>query len=157
MSVHLAVLLVFAIIFIVAMLSSKKPKKEELTEKEYKYKAKSLMSDNEFEFFNRLVKALPEYYVFPQVSMGAILYAEKNSKQGTRGTFAQKRVDYIIYKNQSIVAIIELDDKTHIKVNDEKRDNMLHQAGYKTIRFESKNKPSIEEIRKLFIYSVHEI
>jgi peroxiredoxin len=150
MSVYVAVVLVFAIIFVVAMVSSKKPKKEQTTEKEYKYKAKPLMSDNEFEFFNRLVKALPEYYVFPQVSMGAVLYAEKNSKQGTRGTFAQKRIDYIIYKDQSIVAIIELDDKTHVKVNDEKRDSMLHQAGYKTIRFESKNKPSIEEIAKLF-------
>jgi hypothetical protein len=120
-----------------------------------KYKAKKLMTDNEFEFFKRLVQALPEYYVFPQVAMNAVLQANGNDRKenyGIRNTFSQKVIDYVIYNQQGkIVAIIELDDKTHNKEKDEKRDAMLHQAGYKTVRFQSKNKPNTEDIRKQVI------
>lgn len=123
-------------------------------EKQYKYKTKALMTDNEFEFFNRLIKALPDYYVFPQVSMSAVLNADASNhkeRMGSRGTFSQKTIDYVICdKKQNIVAIIELDDRTHDKIKDEKRDAMLSQVGYKIHRFESKQKPNIEEIKKLF-------
>lgn len=117
------------------------------------YKASSLMTDNEFEFFYRLVKALPQYYIFPQVSFGAILESigeDYKEKQRIRLTFAQKRADYVVYSDKKqIIAIVELDDKTHNVQNDMKRDAMLVQAGYRIIRFQSKQKPSIEEIRKM--------
>lgn len=126
------------------------------TEKQggYRYKAKKIMTANELEFFDRLVSALPEYYVFPQVSFGAILQADMNDpkqQHGARLTFAQKMADYVIFdKKQSIVAIIELDDRTHNKQKDDKRDAMLKMAGYKILRYESKNKPSVETIRNHF-------
>lgn len=117
------------------------------------YKAKELMTNNEIEFFQRLIKAFPQYYVFPQVSLGAILAAaeiDAAQRNGTRMTFAQKMADYVICNQQmKIVAIVELDDKTHNKEKDDKRDNMLQTAGYKTIRFESKHKPTVEELAKL--------
>lgn len=121
-----------------------------------KYQKKSLMTNNEFEFFNRLIKALPEYYIFSQVSMAAILDVDRKNTnikyiQAIRNTFDRKIIDYVVYnKNKEIVAIIELDDRTHNPEKDKKRDSMLWQAGYRTIRFQSKNKPTIEEIRKLF-------
>jgi hypothetical protein len=144
--------LILALVVIVLIAQSFK---EELPgQKNKKYKAKTLMTDNEFEFFNRLIKALPQYYIFPQVSLGAILegdssdYKERNR---IRLTFAQKMADYVIYdQNKKIVAIIELDDKTHNKEKDDKRDVMTSAAGYKTIRFESKKKPTIEEISNIF-------
>jgi hypothetical protein len=116
---------------------------------QYKYKQKALMTDNEFDFFNRLNQALPDYHVFPQVSMGAILQGDGPNKFASRGTFAQKIIDYVIYNKQKrIIAIVELDDKTHDQDKDEKRDAMLIQAGYRIVRYNSKNKPSIEEIKK---------
>lgn len=33
------------------------------------YKARALMTPNEIEFFERLVKAFPNYYIFSQVAM----------------------------------------------------------------------------------------
>jgi hypothetical protein len=121
----------------------------------YKYKAKKLMTANELEFFDRLIQALPEYYVFPQVSFGAILQADMpdpKQQHGARLTFAQKMADYVIFdKKQNIVAIVELDDRTHNKQQDDKRDAMLKMAGYKILRYESKNKPSVEVIRNHFI------
>ncbi len=143
--IYVIILIIFMIFLVFMITSSKKDK----------YKAKILMTDNEFEFFNRLIRAVPEYYVFSQVSMGALLDANSNNpkiRNSIRMTFSQKIIDYVIYdKNKKIVVIIELDDKTHDKEKDKKRDAMLHQAGYKTLRFESKKKPSVEILRKIIM------
>lgn len=118
------------------------------------YIKKRLLTDNEFEFFNRLVRALPNYYICPQVSMGALLDAKSNdydNEKKMRYTFGFKIVDFVIYsKNKEVIAIIELDDRTHDKEKDYARDLMLREAGYKILRFESKKKPKIEEIAKIF-------
>lgn len=37
------------------------------------YRARKLMTDNEAEFFGRLVVALPDHYIFPQVAMSALI------------------------------------------------------------------------------------
>jgi hypothetical protein len=116
------------------------------------YKSKPLMTENEKEFFNRLVEALPNHYVFSQVALGALLQpnVKGNNKKyySVRGTFAQKIADYVVCdQSMSIIAIVELDDKTHSNDKDGKRDLMLEQAGYKVIRWNSKKKPSAVEIR----------
>lgn len=65
--------------------------------------------------------------------------------------FAQKMAD-IVNKLKEVIAITELDDRTQNKEKDAKRDVMLHQAEYRTLRFESKNKQNVEELQKI-IYS----
>lgn len=120
-----------------------------------KYSKKQLLTNNEFEFFNRLIKALPEYHVLTQVSMGAVLNVKdlKNPNNTfARNTFDRKIIDFVILdKKNNIVAIIELDDRTHDSEKDAKRDAMLHNAGYKTVRFHSKNKPDYKTIRESII------
>lgn len=118
------------------------------------YKAKPLLTKNEQEFTTRLNAALPGYHVFTQVAMGALLQPEVSYRDNkkefyrVRGTFAQKIVDYVICdKEYNVKVIVELDDKTHDDGNDAKRDSMLAEAGYKIIRWHSKNKPSIEQIQ----------
>lgn len=117
------------------------------------YKAKDLLTDNEKEFFFRLKRALPGYEVFSQVSMGAILNpnADRNARRyhQIRGTFAQKIVDFLICdgKTLNVIAIVELDDRTHNVERDQKRDAMLQSAGYRVIRWNSRKKPSEDEIR----------
>jgi very-short-patch-repair endonuclease len=49
-----------------------------------------------------------------------------------------------------VVAIIELDDRTHSPERDKERDALLETAGYRVLRFQSKQKPSIDEISALF-------
>lgn len=120
---------------------------------EYSYRQKALMSPVEIEFFERLTEALPEHYIFPQVAMGAILKpkvtSDKKEFHSIRGTFAQKIIDFIVCdKNMNIVAIVELDDKSHNADKDDKRDAMLNSVGYKTIRWQAGNKPKIEDIAK---------
>src|SRR5689334_6388159 len=63
------------------------------------YKRRKFMTDNEAEFFGRLVVALPEHYIFPQVAMSALLDAASTDKRiahRDRLRIAQQRVDYVV-------------------------------------------------------------
>lgn len=114
------------------------------------YRGRKLMTDNEREFFGRLVLALPNHDIFPQVAMSALLEAaSRNRKQAYADhlRIAQQRVDYVVCAREGdIVAVIELDDSTHSHAKDRQRDARLAQAGIRTIRFQSRRKPSPAEI-----------
>jgi hypothetical protein len=116
-----------------------------------KYKRRKLLTENEMEFFGRLIKALPEHYIFPQVSMSALLEASSSDTKrahSDRLRIAQQRVDYLVCDARcAIVAVVELDDKTHSRAKDKLRDARLEQASIRTVRFQSRNKPSVEDIR----------
>ncbi len=150
------VLFIIVIVILVAS-SQKKGKEEKVNElkpvQQDSYKATNFMSENELEFFNRLINAFPEYYVFPQVAMsGLVAPKTKDFKQqnAIKNTYNRSRVDFVLYKDQKVVAVIELDDKTHKgkEDKDQKRDDILAQAGYKTYRYMSNNKPTLEELRR---------
>ena len=115
------------------------------------YRARKLMSDNEQEFFGRLVAALPDHNVFPQVAMSALIEAasaDKKMAHGDRLRIAQQRVDYVVCtRNCDVVAVIELDDRTHSAAKDALRDARLEQAGIRTVRFQSRKKPAVDVLR----------
>jgi hypothetical protein len=119
------------------------------------YSMAAILSPTEIAFFNTLVQALPDYYVFPQVSFGALIKAHKTANkthQGVRNTFEKKRADYVIYtKELNPVAIIELDDKTHNKPRDDNRDLITKQAGYTTLRYNVTSKPSVAELSQAIL------
>ena len=119
-----------------------------------KFKSKVLLTANELEFLGRLEAAAPELRFCPQVSMGALLDPAVPRSDGkaylrARGMFSQKIVDFVAQKRTdgTIVAIIELDDRTHDSAKDGKRDAMLVSAGYRVIRWHSKTKPDAGAIR----------
>jgi very-short-patch-repair endonuclease len=120
---------------------------------------KQLMTANEAEFFRRLERALPAYRVFPQVSFAAFLTHERTLSRrrlwSTRARFDRKIADFVICDGRTleIVALIELDDATHIARSDRDRDALTKTAGYQTFRFQSKKKPTIAEIAALFEHS----
>lgn len=122
------------------------------------YKRRRLMSPNEEEFFGRLVDALPECFVFPQVSMIALIEAaspDKRIAHRDRLRVAQQRVDYVICnKKLAVVMVVELDDRTHSAAKDQLRDQRLKQAGIRTVRFQSKNKPDVVALRAAIIAEV---
>lgn len=115
------------------------------------YRRRKLMTDNEQEFFGRLVVALPDHYVFPQVAMSALIEAassEKKTAHGDRLRIAQQRADYVVCDKQcEVVAVVELDDKTHSRAKDALRDSRLEQAGIRTVRFQSRSKPAVAALR----------
>lgn len=121
---------------------------------EAKFKAKPLLTANELEFLARLEAAAPELRFFPQVAMGALLdpavpRSDRKAHYRLRAMFSQKIVDFVAQRKADgqIVAIIELDDRTHDADKDARRDDMLKSAGYRTIRWHSKTKPDAAAIR----------
>jgi hypothetical protein len=119
------------------------------------YRRRKFMTDNEEEFFGRLVVALPDHYIFPQVAMSALLDTASNDKRtahGDRLRIAQQRVDYVVCTRRcEVVAVVELDDRTHSRAKDELRDARLEQADIRTVRFQARNKPKVEAIRTMIL------
>ena len=157
-SIILITILLFVVVLIKIDLGilSKRISRRRYSEVRKTYQSKQLLTPNELEFFNRIKEALPEYLIFVQVSFGAMLNVKVSGLYPNhpkhRNAFAQKMADFVVCnKNVQIVALIELDDKTHDKENDAKRDAMLIEAGYVVIRWNSKNKPSVAEIRKVVL------
>lgn len=117
------------------------------------FEPKRLLTKNEEEFFSRLAKALPDFHVFPQVAIRAFVKPKSRSTEGKAyrrqlAKIGSKHSDFLVCDGElNIVAIIELDDRSHVAERDAARDAMTGSAGYVTIRYESKNRPSVAEIR----------
>jgi len=119
--------------------------------------ARTLLTGNEREFFGRLNRAVGnDFRVLPQVAMGALLEprAGEGSQQywAIRRLFSQKIVDFVICSPSldRPLLVVELDDKSHDKKRDKDaaRDALMLEAGIPTLRWDSRNKPSVEEIRR---------
>lgn len=118
------------------------------------FRPKTFMTNNEVDFFHKLKSACAsDYVIFAQVSMGALLdtkIARENPKYWQiRASFSSKILDFVICDptNLSPLLIVELDDKTHNFDKDKVRDSFTALGGYKTVRFWSKNKPTVAELR----------
>lgn len=125
---------------------------------EPKFKPKPLLTSNEMEFLARLEGAAPELRFFPQVAMGALIEPAVSRRDGKayyrlRGMFSQKIVDFVAQRRSDgqVVAVIELDDRTHNPQKDASRDQMLASAGYRTVRWNSKSKPDVASIRAVLV------
>lgn len=122
------------------------------------YKRRAIMTENEMEFFGRLVAALPEHYIFPQVGMTALLESaaiDRGHAHSDRLRIAQQRIDYVVCNRRcEVVAVVELDDKTHSSAKDQVRDGRLAQGGFRTVRFESRQRPSPGVIRAAVLPAV---
>ncbi len=116
---------------------------------------KPVLTNNEKEFFYRLKRALPQMHVFPQVAFAAFLTDDgrlsTNARWSVRAKFDRKIADFIICDlDFRVLALVELDDRTHVARADRQRDAITKAAGYQTIRYQSKSKPTESEIAALF-------
>ena len=120
-----------------------------------KYRPIPIMTANELEFFRRIGKAVPEAFVFPQVAMSALIAPNDTDGKKRMAAFrkiSQKRVDWAIYtQDMKLVCVVELDDRTHNRENDALRDALLDSAGIPTVRWDSRQKPPVGEIRKTLV------
>lgn len=115
------------------------------------FKRRQLMTDNEIEFHRRLNAALPDFEIWPQVPIFALI--EPQSRQGSarwkRGLrlISNRRVDRVIAQRGRLMLVIELDDKTHDPKSDKKRDQILASCEFHVLRYKSHQKPSSDTIR----------
>lgn len=115
-----------------------------------KYFARRIMTVYEQKLFVKLKLAFPQYHVLSQVAFSALI---TNHDYKIRSKFNRKVTDFVLINDDGdVIAIIELDDASHIeKAEEDKfRDLMLNQAGYKVIRFTKI--PNVQEIRQKVLH-----
>jgi very-short-patch-repair endonuclease len=102
--------------------------------------AKRLMTPREREMILLIEAAVPHCRVHAQVSMGALIETQKGLAQKERITarnrFDRKIIDFVLEEKGSgdVLALVELDDRSHNVKKDGHRDALTRAAGYKTIR-----------------------
>jgi very-short-patch-repair endonuclease len=78
--------------------------------------------------------------------------SDKRTAHSDRLRIAQQRVDYVVCtKSCEVVAVVELDDKTHSRAKDQLRDARLEQGRIRTVRFHSRSKPGVDTIRTMIL------
>lgn len=110
----------------------------------------TVMTANEREFYQRILQACPDCEIWPQVPLLALV--RPDARDGSRAFWAafrqisNARVDWVIARNMDVLAIIELDDRSHDAKRDARRDDILKGCGYRVLRFQSKNRPNPQQI-----------
>ena len=119
--------------------------------------AKKPLTASEQVLYFRLVEAFPDYIVLAQVQLSRFLGVKKgHNYQSWSNRINRMSADFVICKKDaSIVAVIELDDSTHQKIDrqiaDNKKDKALEAAAIKIVRWQAKSIPDISEIKAAFI------
>lgn len=131
-----------AVILILALYWARQPR----------YRRQPVMTANEREFYQRLLSAFPDCQIWPQVPILALVRPE--AKEGTRAFWvafrriSNTRVDWVIARDMNVLAIIELDDRSHDARRDAQRDQVLKSCGYRVLRFNSSRRPDPRQIQE---------
>jgi hypothetical protein len=130
-----------ALLLVLVLVRSRKPR----------YRRQPVMTANEREFYGRLVAACPGCQIWPQVPILALV--RPDAKTGTRAfwlafrAISNTRVDWVIARDMEVLAVVELDDRSHDPRKDARRDQVLRSCGYRVIRFASHRRPTPQQIR----------
>ena len=141
---------------IIAVLK-KKQKKTKKDPETWPFYAKKPLSQPEQVLYHRLVNTLPDHIILAQVQLSRVLGVKKGFNFGEwNNRINRMSLDFLIcQKDSSIIAAIELDDKTHNqesrKEADTKKDKALESANIRIIRWNVKAIPDSEEIHKALI------
>ncbi|MFD0930662.1 DUF2726 domain-containing protein [Methylophilus glucosoxydans] len=118
--------------------------------------AKRPLSQPEQILYFRLIEALPDHIILAQVQLSRFLGVKKgHNYQSWSNRINRMSADFVICKKDaSVVAVIELDDSTHQKLDrqiaDSKKDKALTAAAIKVVRWQAKAIPDLSEIKATF-------
>jgi len=139
---------------IFSFLKRRKPAVE--SNETWPYYAKKPLSEPEQILYHRLVAALPQCIVLAQVQLSQVLGVNKGVnflKWNNR--INRMSIDFIVcLKDSSVIAAVELDDKTHEETSrieaDAKKEKALSTAGIALIRWHVSELPDERAIRQAF-------
>lgn len=123
---------------------------------EWPFEKKKLMTAPEQLLYSRLIESLPELCIFSQVQLSQLVSVKKGHdfKQWFN-RISRMSADFVVTdKAMEIIAVIELDDRTHNKPDrieaDKKKDKALTSAGIKVIRWKVSPMPTVAQIKEAF-------
>jgi very-short-patch-repair endonuclease len=159
----LAVVIIGTIFF---MKASRKPSQSSLTKEEasetisYPYqKQPFLLTKAERSFFGVLQQAVgDDYCIFSKVRLADLIKVSSglsaSDRQKAQNRISGKHVDFVLCNTHDLAihCVIELDDKSHEKLERRQRDEFvdtaLHAAGVMIVHFSVQQTYNINEIRK---------
>lgn len=103
----------------------------------------------------QIERILPAYRIHAQVAMGAILMAPSRPRRcpvhSDRNAFAQKVIDFVVEDSATgrVVALIEVDGRSHASDKDRARDAMTGAAGYRTLRIPAGTKLTFNDVPQI--------
>lgn len=118
--------------------------------------AKKPLSQPEQVLYHRLVAALPECVVLAQVQLSQVLGVKRGFNfHQWNNRINRMSLDFLVcLKDSTIVAAVELDDKTHQRVHrieaDTKKERALSSAGIELVRWNVSALPDEQAIRQVF-------
>jgi Protein of unknown function (DUF2726) len=148
------VLLVVAVITVVVV---KKGRLLGDTDKSWPFYARKLLSQPEQVLYHRLVSSLPEHIVLAQVQVSRILGVKKGFNfHQWNNRINRLSYDFVVCsKDSTVVAAIELDDKSHDSIcraeTDKKKEKATSSAGILLIRWHVKTLPDRAAIQAAFV------
>lgn len=116
-------------------------------------KARRLMTAREREVIAMIEAAVPHCRVHAQVAMGALLDCRpglsRAERTAVRNRFDRKVVDFVLEDRSlgDVLALVELDDRTHSDAKDRARDGITAAAGYRTVRLPARRRPDAASVR----------
>jgi len=128
------------VVLVLVLVWSRKPR----------YRRHRIMTENEQEFYRRILDACPDCQVWPQVPILALV--RPDAKEGSRAFWmafkriSNTRVDWVVVRDMEVLAIVELDDRSHDARRDAQRDKILKSCGYRVVRFSSSRRPDPRQI-----------
>lgn len=114
---------------------------------------KKPLSQPEQVLYHRLIRALPEHIVLAQVQVSRVLGVKKGSKfHEWNNRINRLSYDFVICgKDSTVIAAIELDDKSHDATSrvgtDAKKSKATSDAGLRLVRWNVRSLPSEDVIR----------
>lgn len=112
------------------------------------------LSQPEQVLYHRLIRALPEHIVLAQVQVSRVLGVKKGANfYEWNNRINRLSYDFVVCsKDSTVIAAVELDDKTHERNDrastDEKKNKASADAGLRLLRWHVRSLPSEEVIRQ---------
>ena len=153
------IILVLVLLAVAAVVIAKLKRREgfDVGDDSWPFYVKKPLTQPEQVLYHRLVSALPQHIVLAQVQLSRVL----GVKQGFNFNEWNNRInrmslDFVVcHKDSTIVAAVELDDKSHDKASrkeaDDKKGKALSAAGVALIRWQASALPDEAAIRLAFV------
>jgi hypothetical protein len=117
--------------------------------------ARNLLTNREQLFYQRLLSVFPNHKIFVQVALSQLIDVpeDRPERQSIRDRFSQLVADFVLCRaDLSVIAVIELDDRTHERRDrqaaDARKTKALADAGFPLVRIPAGALPSEERLRE---------
>lgn len=152
----LTLVIVLLVVAVVALAILKKRGGSGGGPRPWPFYAKRPLSQPEQVLYHRMVKALPEHIVLAQVQVSRVLGVKKGFNfHEWNNRINRLSYDFVVCaKDSTVLAAIELDDKSHEATaraeTDQKKEKATSSAGVRLIRWHVKSLPDEQAIKTAF-------